>query len=153
MSRVNIETEVENLVKPIINKLNYSVYDVQYVKEGRDYYLRITIDSPNGIGIADCENVNNAIDDLLDEVDIIKDSYFLEVSSPGIERVLRKQEHFESHIGKMINVKLFKPINKNKEFIGILKSYGEVFELDVDGEIMKFDLTDIALVKSVAEEF
>ena len=85
----NIESKIENLIKPIINNLEYELYDVQYLKEGKDYFLRITIDKPGGVMIEDCEKVNQAIDEILDTADMIKTSYFLEVSSPGIERILR----------------------------------------------------------------
>lgn len=154
MSQGNIETKIETLIKPIITDLDYELYDVQYVKEGKEYYLRITIDKTDGISIEDCENVNNAIDDILDEADIIKDSYFLEVSSPGIERILRKPEHFRKQLDNKIEVKLFKPLNKRKEFIGILKNYEEdKLQLQTDDEIIEIDMKDIAIVKTVAEIF
>ena len=94
MAVENIETKVENLLKPIIENLGYELYDVLYVKEGKDYYLRVVIDSSKGIDLDDCEKVNNAINDILDEADYIKEQYFLEVSSPGLERLLRKDKHF-----------------------------------------------------------
>ena len=100
LGKENVETKVENLLEPIITNLNYTLYDVQYQKEGKDYYLRVTIDKPGGISIEDCETVNRAIDDILDEANLIKESYFLEVSSPGIERILRKPWHFENQIRK-----------------------------------------------------
>ena len=86
----NIEEKIENLLKPKIENIGYELYDVEYVKEGKNFFLRIFIDSPKGIDLNDCEKVNNEITDLLDEKDYIKEQYFLEVSSPGIERVLRK---------------------------------------------------------------
>ena len=88
LASTSIETKVEELLKDIIENIGYELYDVRYEKEGKDYYLRIIIDKPEGIDINDCENVNNAINDMLDEADYIKDQYFLEVSSPGIERIL-----------------------------------------------------------------
>ena len=152
MRHLNVETKIENLLKPIINNLGYILYDVQYIKEGKDYYLRITIDKDGGISIEDCENVNNAIDEPLDEADIIQDSYILEVSSPGIERVLRKPWHFEKQIGNSINVKLFKAINKVKEFEGILREYNdEYLKLEIDGEMKTINLKDIAVAKTVFE--
>ena len=111
----SIEEKIESLVTKPINNLGYDVYDVQYVKEGKDYYLRIFIDKQEGIDLNDCEKVNNEINNLLDEADYIKDQYFLEISSPGIERILRKDKHLKDNIGKMIEVKLFKPINKQKQ--------------------------------------
>lgn len=120
----NIEERVENLIKEKIEEIGYELYDVEYIKEGRNYFLRIFIDKQEGIDLNDCEKVNNAIDDLLDEADYIKEQYFLEVSSPGIERILRKDKHLEQNIGKEIKIKLFKKDeNKNKEYQGILEEF------------------------------
>lgn len=91
MSVSNIETRVENLLKNIIEDLGYDLYDVLYVKEGKDFYLRVVIDKPSGIDINDCEKVNNAINDVLDEADYIKDQYFLEVSSPRYWKKFKKK--------------------------------------------------------------
>lgn len=119
-----IEEKIEELVTKPINDLGYRVYDVMYVKEGKDNYLRIFIDKDEGISLNDCEKVNDAITDMLDEADLIKDQYFLEISSPGVERNIRKDKHFEESIGKEVDIKLFKPIeNKEKEITGILKSF------------------------------
>ena len=106
----NIEEKVENLISKTIEDLGYELYDVIYEKEGQDYYLRVFIDTPNGITLNDCEKVNDAIDTLLDEADYIKDQYFLEVSSPGIERVLRKEKHLQANIGKEVTCNLFHQI-------------------------------------------
>ena len=150
MASTNIETRVEELLKSIIENIGYELYDVRYEKEGKDYYLRIIIDKPEGIDINDCENVNNAINDILDEADYIKDQYFLEVSSPGLERVLRKDRHFEKQIGNEVSLKFFKPINKHKELNGILEEYnnGEL-TIKVDDETLKINLKDIAIAKTV----
>ena len=83
----NIEEKVENLLKEKIENIGYDLYDVEYAKEGKNYFLRIYIDKPEGIDLKDCEKVNDEISDILDEVNYIKDQYFLEVSSPGIERI------------------------------------------------------------------
>ena len=153
MKQNNIETKIENLLEPIISSLGYILYDVQYVKEGKNYYLCVTIDKDGGISIEDCEKVNNAINDPLDVADIIQDSYLLEVSSPGIERVLRKSWHFEKQIGNKICIKLFKPINKTKEFTGVLNEYNkENLKLEIDGKFINFETNDIALAKTVFEE-
>ncbi len=119
----SIEEKVESLIKEPINNLGYDLYDVNYVKEGKDYFLRIFIDNKEGIDLNDCEKVNDAISDLLDEANYIKEQYFLEVSSPGIERIIRKDEHLEQNIGEEIYIKLFKPLNGKKEYVGILKKY------------------------------
>lgn len=119
-----IEEKIEELVTKPITDLGYRVYDVMYVKEGKDNFLRIFIDNDKGISLDDCEKVNDAITDMLDEADLIKDQYFLEISSPGVERNIRKDKHFEESIGKEVNIKLFKPLeNKEKEITGILKSF------------------------------
>ncbi len=151
MASVNIESKVEVLLEPIITNLGYDLYDVRYEKEGKDYYLRIIIDKPEGIDINDCETVNNNINDVLDEADYIKEQYFLEVSSPGLERVLRKPNHFLSQIGNEISIKLFKPIEKKKEFIGILEEFNiqDGITLKIDNTTMKIDLKDIAVAKTI----
>ena len=150
MASTNIETRVEELLKSIIENIGYELYDVRYEKEGKDYYLRIIIDKPEGIDINDCEKVNNSINDILDEADYIKDQYFLEVSSPGLERILRKDKHFEKQIGCEISLKLFKPINKQKELIGILEEYNkDELTIKVEDETLKINLKDIAIAKTV----
>lgn len=150
MSTGNIETKVENLLKNIIEDLGYELYDVLYVKEGKDFYLRVVIDKPAGIDINDCEKVNNHINDILDEADYIKEQYFLEVSSPGIERILRKEKHFVSQIGKEILVKLFKPIEKQKELIGTLEEYNNnEITIKLDDKSIKINLKDIAIAKTI----
>lgn len=150
MSVSNIETKVENLLKNIIEDLGYELYDVLYVKEGKEFYLRVVIDKPDGIDINDCEKVNNAINDVLDEADYIKDQYFLEVSSPGIERNLRKNKHFQAQIGNEIFVKLFKPLEKKKEIRGVLKSYSEdEMILIQDEKEIKIEVKNIALARTV----
>ena len=130
-----LEEKVEELVTPKINSIGYRVYDVMYVKEGKDNYLRIFIDNDEGISLNDCEKVNDAITDMLDEANYIKDQYFLEISSPGVERNIRKNEHLQESLGMEITVKLFKPIDKKKEYNGILKSFSEeVVTLIVENE-------------------
>ncbi len=148
----SIESKVEELLEPIIHNLSYELYDVQYVKEGKDYYLRITIDKEGGISIEDCETVNRAIDDILDKADYIKESYFLEVSSPGLERVLRKLAHFEKQIGNKIQVKLFKPVEHKKEWEGILKAIDEnQLELETEENCIVLERKNIALAKTVCD--
>lgn len=150
MALSNIEIKVENLLKSIINNLGYELYDVIYEKEGKDYYLRIVIDKEDGIDLNDCEKVNDAINDILDEADYIKDQYFLEVSSPGVERLLRREEHYISQLGKEIKVKLFKPIDKQKELIGILEEYNKnEITLKVREKTIKINAKDIAVARTI----
>jgi ribosome maturation factor RimP len=148
----NIGTKVEELVKPIIENIGYSLYDVLYEKEGKDHYLRIFIDKDGVIDINDCENVNNAITDILDEADYIKDQYYLEVSSPGLERNLRKEEQFLSQIGNSVCIKLFNKINNEKEIIGILKEYNEKgIVLEIENKNLEIERKNIAAAKTVYE--
>lgn len=150
MADKNIESKVSSLIEPIIENIGYSLYDLLYVKEGKDFYLRVVIDKPEGIDINDCEKVNDAINDILDEADYIKDQYFLEVSSPGVERLLRKDKHFEEQIGNEIYLKLFKSVNGLKEIQGILEAYdGGVLTLNLDGDLIKIENKDIAVAKTV----
>lgn len=143
-----IEEKIENLLQKTIEELGYDLYDVEYSKEGKDYYLRIFIDQEKGIDLSDCEKVNDAISDLLDQADYIKDAYFLEVSSPGIERVLRKEKHLKQNLGKEIKIKLFqKDMQGNKEYEGILKNFDEnEIELE-DGT--KIERKRIAQIKTI----
>ena len=106
-----IEEKVESLIESKVQELGYILYDVEYVKEGKDYFLRIYIDNEKGITLDDCENVSNNITELLDQADYIKEQYFLEVSSPGVERVLKKDKHLQNNIGAKVQVKLFKQLN------------------------------------------
>lgn len=144
----NIEEKVEKLVKEPIEKIGYKLYDVEYSKEGKDYFLRIFIDKDNGIDLNDCEKVNNAISDILDEANYIKEQYFLEVSSPGIERILKKDKHLEENIGEEINIRLFKKDeNGLKEYQGILKKFdNEFIELQ---DSVKIERKNISQIKKV----
>ena len=122
----NIEEKVESLLQKKIEELGYELYDVEYAKEGKNYFLRIFIDKPEGIDIQDCEKVNDGINDMLDNANYIKEQYFLEVSSPGIERILRKNKHLEKNIGNKINIKLFKKDeNLVKEHTGNLVEFND----------------------------
>ncbi len=144
----NIEEKVESLIKPKIENIGYELYDVEYSKEGKNYFLRVFIDKPEGIDLTDCEKVNDEINDVLDEANYIKEQYFLEVSSPGIERILRKDKHLEKNIGTEINVKLFKKDeNGNKEYQGILQSFNEN-EIELEEDI-KIERKNIAQIKTI----
>lgn len=146
----NIEEKVENLIKDKIEALGYKLYDVQYAKEGKDYYLRIFIDNEKGIDLNDCEKVSNEINDILDEANYIKEQYFLEVSSPGVERVLRKDKHLEDQLNCEINIKLFKPLNGSKEYTGILKNYNDKeISIITNNKNINIERKNISLIKSV----
>lgn len=146
----NIEQKVEKLISNTISNLGYKLYDVIYAKEGQDHFLRIFIDKDSGISLDDCEIVSNAISDMLDEANYIKEQYFLEVSSAGVERILRKEEHFKAYIGKDIEIKLFKPIQKSKLIIGELEEFDENrIIIKTEDEILEIKRNNIALVKTV----
>lgn len=148
----NIEERIEALVIKPINDLGYELYDVEYAKEGKDYFLRIFIDKTEGISLEDCEKVNDAINDLLDKADYIKEQYFLEVSSPGIERILRKDKHFDDNIGNEVKIKLFKTIDKKKELTGILKEYTKnSLTIENEEDVIQIDRKDISQVKTIYE--
>ena len=148
----NIEEKVEQVIEKTINELGYKLYDVEYAKEGKDYFLRIFIDKNEGIDLNDCEKVNDAVNPILDAADYIKEQYFLEISSPGIERTLRKDKHLKQNIGEKVEIKLFKPINKQKNIIGILKDYNaEEIEIETSEEVCKIDRKNISIIKTVYE--
>lgn len=145
----NIEEKIENRIVSIIEDLGYKLYDVQYAKEGKDYFLRIFIEKKDGeIDLDDCEKVNNAITDILDEEDYIKEQYFLEVSSTGVEKLIRKEKHLKENIGEFITVKLFKPIDGSKEYIGKLINYNEMdIIIEVNDEKINLERKNISLIK------
>ena len=144
----SIEEKVEQLIKPKIENIGYELYDVEYAKEGKNYFLRIYIDSPKGIDLNDCEKVNNEITDILDEADYIKEQYFLEVSSPGIERILRKNTHLENNKGQEVEIKLFSKDEQGKKvYQGILKDFDQsniILEDDI-----KIERKNIAQIKTI----
>lgn len=162
-----MEEKIETLIGKTIGNLGYELYDVIYEKEAKDYYLRIFIDKPNGISLEDCEKVNDAINPILDEANYIKEQYFLEVSSPGIERTLRKEKHFQSSLGKEVEVSLYKSIpldsnetdkkkkkgkkNITKNIVGILKNFDKdnititLIELEKTINIERKNISNIKL--------
>jgi ribosome maturation factor RimP len=143
------ETKTEELVTPLVEKNNFELVDVEFVKEAGTNYLRVYIDKEGGITIDDCEIISRSLSDLLDEKDYIEETYILEVSSPGLGRPLKKDKDFARSIGQEVDVKLFKPIDKQKEFNGTLESFDDkeiIVRLDED-IVMKFNRKDIALIR------
>lgn len=146
--RETYEERTERLLLPIVEKAGVEIYDVEYVKEGRDYYLRVYIDKPEGVNIQDCENVSRALSDALDAEDFIPDAYILEVSSPGLGRTLKKDRHLERSLGEQVEIKTYKPIDKKKEFSGILKAYNaDTITIEENGVSLVFERQDIATVR------
>ena len=142
------EANTERLLEPILKEYGYSLYDVEYVKEGADYYLRAYIDKEGGITVDDCEKVSRALELKLDEEDFIPNAYILEVSSPGLGRQLKKEKQFLQNIGEQVDVRLYKALpDKRKEFTGTIKSYeNEHFVFDVDGTDLELDLSQISKI-------
>ena len=145
-----IEEKVESLIENKIQELGYVLYDVEYVKEGKDFYLRVYIDSEHGISLDDCELVSNNITDLLDEDDFIKEQYFLEVSSPGVERVLKKDKHLQNNLGVNVQIKLFKTFNGQKQYEGILKSFDENnIVIEMNSQDINIERQNIGQIKTI----
>lgn len=142
------EKKAEELIIPLIEKNNFELVDVEYVKEGGNYYLRYYIDKENGINVDDCELISRAVSDLLDEKDFIDDAYILEVSSPGLGRPLKKPKDFERSIGKEVEIKLYKAVDRQKDFEGTLTAYTDSqVTISIDGDEMTFDRDTIALIR------
>lgn len=146
--RETYETRTEQLLTPIAEQNGVEIYDVEYVKEGSDWYLRAYIDKPEGVTINDCENVSRALSDALDAEDFIADAYILEVSSPGLGRTLKKDRHLEKSLGAEVEIRTYKPVGQKKEFSGILKAYDkETVTIEEEGQDRVFQRSEIALVR------
>ena len=147
--RETYEQKTGELLLPIIDEFRFELVDVEYVKEGSNWYLRAYIDKPGGITVDDCEAVSRRLSDLLDEEDFIDDAYILEVSSPGLGRPLKKDKDFARSIGEEVEIRTFRPVDHEREFTGVLKDFDKnrlVIELE-DHEIMEFSRDNIALVR------
>lgn len=143
--RTEIEAKTEALVLPIIEENQFELVDVEYVKEGANWYLRVYADKEGGINIDDCVLISRALEEKLDAEDFIEDAYILEVSSPGLGRPLKKEKDFLRSIGKSIDLKLYKAIDKQKEFTGILKEYSNSqIVVTIDEVDMTFETKSIA---------
>jgi len=152
LAESNIETKTKSLVSKIIQDLGYDLYDVEYLKEGKEYHLCIYIDKDGEISINDCEKVNDAINQVLDDADIIKEQYFLEISSTGLEKKLRTKEHFIKQIGNKIEVKLFSKIDNENVYNGILKEYNDDYLiLQLEDKEIKIEKNMISSAKTVYE--
>lgn len=146
--RDTYESKTEALLLPIAEENGVEIYDVEYVKEGADWYLRAYIDKAEGVNINDCENVSRALSDALDKEDFIEDAYILEVSSPGLGRTLKKDKHLEKSLGCQVEIKTYKPIEKCKEFEGELKAYdAETITVETKNGEMVFAKSDVALIR------
>lgn len=147
--REQYEQKAEALAEPIVSSFGFELVDVEYVKEAGTWYLRLYIDKEGGITIDDCETVSRLFSDKLDEEDFIDDAYIMEVSSPGLGRPLKKEKDFKRSIGKEVEIRTYRPIDKQKEFFGVLTAYDEshvTITLD-DQEPRVFDRAEIALIR------
>ena len=144
---------VRKIAEPLAEELGYILWDVEYEKQGADMYLRITIDSEEGITIDDCERMHRAIDPILDEADPIEEAYYLEVSSPGIERELKTEEHIFACEGWDVEVRLYAPQNGAKSFRGVLLESGQNGEIRIDakGTVMEFPKNTVAKLQTYFE--
>ena len=148
--KMGVKDKVREAIEPTVNELGYRIWDVTYQKLGADYHLEITIDSENGIDIDDCEKVHRAIDPILDEYDFIEGFYYLEVSSPGIERELRTEEHILASIGERVEVKLFSAKDGKKSFVATLTGFEDgKLTFDVDGEATSVLQSEISKITTV----
>ncbi len=148
------EMRTESLLQPIIESQAFELVDVEYVKEGGNWFLRVYIDKPGGITIEDCVLVSREASILLDQEDFIEETYTFEVSSPGLMRPLKKDKDFTRSIGKLIEVRTYRMINHQKEFVGKLISFDTGgFEIELeDLSHMTFEKTNVALVRQAFEE-
>jgi ribosome maturation factor RimP len=145
-----IKDTVREAILPTVTELGYRIWDVTYTKIGADYHLEITIDSDDGIGIEDCERVSRAIDPILEEENPIEGFYYLEVSSPGVERELRTDEHNSLSLGEKVEVKLFAPKDGVKSLVGTLASFEDgVIGIDADGQKYSFAKADVSKIKTI----
>ena len=143
------EQKTEEILLPIVEEYGFELVDVEYVKEGGTWYLRTYIDKEGGISIDDCEKVSRRLSDILDEKDYIDDTYIMEVSSPGLGRPLKKEKDFKRSLGKEVDMRTYRMIDKQKEFTGILKDYDkDTVTIELENETLKtFEKGDIALIR------
>lgn len=147
--RETYEARTEELITPILERMYFELVDVEYVKEGGTWYLRAYIDKEGGITVNDCEAVAREMNEILDREDFVEDSYVFEVSSPGLGRPLKKEKDYVRSMGKEIEIRTYRAINREKEFYGILSAYDEntVTIKTEDETEMTFEKSDIALIR------
>ena len=151
--RETYEKKTEELITPLIDAEGFELVDVEYVKEGADWYLRVYIDKDGGITVNDCEKISRAFNEILDREDYIDDAYIFEVSSPGLLRPLKKDKDYQRNLGKLLEVKLFAPLNGVKEFEAELKSYDKesaTLVMDDDTEV-NVKRSEISLIRPAIE--
>lgn len=148
MKRAEIEQRCEVLVQPILDEHHFELWDVEYVKEGSNYYLRVFADKEGGITIDDCVTISRALEAKLDEDDFIQDAYILEVSSPGLGRPLKRERDFIKSIGATVDVKLYQGLNGQKEFTGILIEYkNDEIVIELEDKMLELKRNEIASIR------
>ncbi|NLK20801.1 MAG: ribosome maturation factor RimP [Epulopiscium sp.] len=149
MSKQKVEHIVQSYLEPITKEHGFELVDLEYVKEGTNWYLRVFIDKEGGITIDDCEIVSKELEQILDEEDPIDNAYILEVSSPGLDRPLKKESDFKRFKGDIVDIKLYKAFNKKKEYRGELQGLKDniVTITDEDSHELNFDRDDIAMIR------
>lgn len=150
-NKKNIVKNIEELVIPILKELGFELIDIEFQKQRNDWFLRIYIDKIGGITIDDCETVSKKVDRYLDDLDLITHSYYLEVSSPGLDRPLKTDMQLKKHLGEKVEVKTYKPINGKRKHIGILENFDEnsILIITEDGKMMELDRTLVSTIKLV----
>ena len=150
--REEYEARAEQMLMPLMEEHHFELVDVEYVKEAGQWYLRAYVDKEGGITLNDCELINRTWSDMMDQDDFIPDAYVLEVSSPGLGRQLKKEKDFKRSLGKLVEIRTYRPIEKQKEFCGILNAYdSNSVTIDEDGTERTFDKKDIALIRLAIE--
>ena len=148
----NTVEAVTELVRPIVEGLGLTLWDVRFLKEGALWYLRIFIDSDRGVSIDDCENVSRKFSDALDREDFIDEAYVMEVSSPGLLRPLKKDRDFQRNIGKPVEIKTYKAVEGEKEFVGELEAFtADEITVNTDGKKMNIARKNISLIRQYIE--
>ena len=142
------ESKTEELIQPLVDEKGFELVDVEFVKEGSEWYLRVYIDKDGGISVNDCEEISRAFNEILDREDYISEQYIFEVSSPGLTRPLKKEKDYKRSIGKLVDVKLYKPVDKAKEYTGVLSAFDEnTVTLEGDnGNLYTLDRKNIAKI-------
>ena len=146
--REDYEAKTEKLIMPIVEANNVELFDVDYIKEGQDWYLRVYIDKEGGVTIDDCQAVSRAFNEILDKENYITDQYIFEVSSPGLTRPLKKEKDYAKRIGKLIDIKLYKAVEGLKEYTGVLKEYDkDNITIEVDDNLIKIERSNLAMIR------
>lgn len=152
MGKDSIVQSVTELIEPVVRDENLELVDVEYKKEGKNWYLRIYIDKDSGVSVEDCQKVSRQIEDMIQIDEIIHSAYILEVSSPGLDRPLKKEKDLLRSIGKKVSVTTYSPIDKQRNFVGIIKDFSnQTLSLDVNGKSVAIPFEIIANTKLVIE--